>query len=78
MNLFLVKGVLYFHLLDLAILSKPLLFSTPCKANPKKISPRKIYKDFLAGWLAWIEGGSKRDKQGYPVIPDKKKEATVA
>ena len=46
---------------------------TPCKANPKKISPRTIYKDFLDGWLAWIEGGSKRDKQGYPVIPNKKK-----
>ena len=51
---------------------------TPCKANPKQISPREIYKDFLDGWLAWIEGGSKRDKQGYPVISNKKKEATVA
>lgn len=50
---------------------------TPCKANPKKISPRTIYKDFLDGWLAWIEGGSKRDKQGYPVIPNKKKKEVI-
>lgn len=44
---------------------------TPCKANPKKISPRELYKDFLDGWLAWVAGGSKRDKTGQPMLPKK-------
>ena len=48
---------------------------TPCKANPKRISPREIYKDFLNGWLTWVAAGSKRDKQGYPMIPIKAKTA---
>ena len=40
---------------------------TPCKANPKQISPRELYKEFLDGWLEWVKGGSKRDKSGRPV-----------
>ncbi len=41
---------------------------TACKDNPKRQSPRKIYQEFLDGWLAWLEAGSKRDKKGYPIL----------
>lgn len=42
---------------------------SPCKDNPKKISPRELYKEFLAGWIAWVQAGSKRDKTGRPLLP---------
>lgn len=35
----------------------------PCRDNPKKIDPRKLYKEFLDSWIAWIEAGSKREKK---------------
>ena len=41
---------------------------TACKDNPKRQSPMKIYQEFLDGWLAWLEAGSKRDKKGYPIL----------
>lgn len=41
---------------------------TACKDNPKRQSPRKIYQEFLDGWLAWVAAGSKRDKNGYPIL----------
>ena len=41
-----------------------------CSDNPKRESPRKIYRAFLDGWLAWLIAGSKRDKNGRPVLPD--------
>lgn len=44
---------------------------TPCRENPKRESPRKLYRDFLDEWLAWLEAGSKR-KKGIPVIPKTK------
>lgn len=44
---------------------------TACKDNPKRKSPREIYREFLDGWLAWVAAGSKRDKRGYPVLPKK-------
>lgn len=50
---------------------------TACKDNPKRQSPRKIYQEFLDGWLAWLEAGSKRDKQGYPVLPKETKEGAA-
>lgn len=40
---------------------------TACKENPKRISPRKIYEEFLDEWLDWLAAGSKR-KKGLPVI----------
>lgn len=46
----------------------------PCRANPKKIDPRILYKDFLDDWLAWLESGSKRDKNGVPVVPERARE----
>lgn len=48
-----------------------------CKDNPKRISPRKIYAEFLDGWLAWVADGSKRDKNGRPKIPKKKEEGAA-
>ena len=51
---------------------------TACKKNPKRISPRELYAEFLTPWLAWLEGGSKRDKKGNPVIPQNKQKAGAA
>lgn len=39
---------------------------TACKENPKRVSPRELYADFLEPWLAWVAAGSKRDKRGRP------------
>lgn len=41
-----------------------------CRANPKRISPRTLYKDFLDAWIAWLEAGSKRNRRGEPVMPE--------
>lgn len=43
-----------------------------CKDNPNREDPRKIYGAFLDEWLAWLEGGSKRDKTGRPIIKKRK------
>lgn len=40
--------------------------------------PKKEYAFILEPWLAWIAAGSKRDKQGKPIIKNKNKEANVA
>lgn len=45
---------------------------TACKDNPKRKSPMEIYREFLDGWLSWLEAGSKRDKKGYPALPSKR------
>lgn len=37
--------------------------------------PREVYREFLDTWLEWLEKGSKRDKQGRPKLPRKKKAA---
>lgn len=34
-------------------------------------SPRHIHKAFLDTWLAWLKAGSRRDKDGRPVLPGK-------
>lgn len=44
---------------------------TYCEDNPHREDPRKIYGAFLDEWLAWLEGGSKRDKAGRPIIKKK-------
>lgn len=41
--------------------------------NPGRIDPRMLYRDFLDEWTAWLEGGSKRDKRGQPVLPRRKR-----
>lgn len=40
-----------------------------CRANPRKLPIRTLYREFLDSWLAWLQDGSKRDKQGKPVLP---------
>lgn len=41
--------------------------------------PRRVLGKRLDRWLAWVAGGSKRDKQGKPVLPTiKTKEAKTA
>lgn len=47
---------------------------TACKENPKRISCRVLYKEFLDVWIAWLDNGSKRDKDGTPKLPRKFKE----
>lgn len=44
---------------------------TPCKDNPKRESPKVLYQDFLTVWTAWLEAGSRRDKDGQPKLPRK-------
>ncbi len=39
--------------------------------------PRDKYKAFLDLWLAWVEAGSRRDKQGRPVLPGKQEVKTA-
>ena len=41
----------------------------PCKENPGRIPPEELYKEFLGGWLCWVENGSTRDRDGRPVLP---------
>lgn len=45
---------------------------TACPDNPNKTDPRTLYADFLAGWLAWLKAGSRRDKHGLPIQPKRK------
>lgn len=42
--------------------------------------PREVYASFLDTWLDWLKKGSKRDKDGKPVLPKgkKKKEVKIA
>ena len=37
------------------------------------VSPRKRYGHFLAVWQSWLKAGSKRDRQGRPVLPQETK-----
>lgn len=41
-------------------------------------SPRKVHKEFLDTWLAWLKAGSRRDKDGKPVLPRVRQEARSA
>lgn len=40
-------------------------------------NPREVHRVFLDTWLAWLKAGSRRDKDGKPVLP-KRKEAKSA
>ena len=51
---------------------------TACKENPKRISCRVLYKAFLEVWQAWMDAGSKRNKDGTPKLPRKFKEVKTA
>ena len=41
------------------------------------IEPSVRYGEFLDIWLAWVNAGSKRDKQGRPILPEMQKEITA-
>ena len=43
-----------------------------------RASPRKVHKEFLDTWLAWLKAGSRRDKDGKPVLPKREEEAKSA
>lgn len=44
----------------------------------KRIKPRDLHRDFFDTWLAWLKAGSRRDKNGKPVLPKRKREAKIA
>lgn len=50
----------------------------PCAANPGKVNPRALHREFLAVWLKWLRDGSKRNEDGTPKLPKKKAEKGVA
>ena len=50
----------------------------PCAENPEMVSARELYKNVLDPWLKWLEGGSKRDKDGRPKLPKKKNRRNAA
>lgn len=41
-----------------------------------KISPKEKYAEILEPWLTWLTAGSKRDEDGEPIMPRKKKDRT--
>jgi len=49
------------------------------KGEREAVNPRVRYAWFLDVWLDWVNSGSKRDRDGNPVLPDadKTKEAAV-
>lgn len=44
-----------------------------CDDNPERISPRKLYAEFLETWERWLKNGSKRNEDGSPKLPRMKK-----
>lgn len=48
-----------------------------CKDNPDREDPWEIYAAFLDEWQRWLEGGSKRDKAGRPIIKKRKARKTA-
>lgn len=47
------------------------------KPGKPALPPRERYRDFLDAWLSWVNAGSKRDKQGRPILPTMQKEKTA-
>lgn len=48
------------------------------KGEQESVDPRTRYAWFLDTWLDWVKAGSKRDKDGSPVLPGKDKMKEVA
>lgn len=44
---------------------------------PKAVPPSVRYAAFLETWLGWVNGGSKRDRDGLPVLAEAKKTEEV-
>ena len=40
-----------------------------CPENPDKRPPQETHRELLDIWLKWVEKGSKRNKDGAPVLP---------
>lgn len=40
--------------------------------------PREVYREFLDPWLEWVAKGSRRKKDGTPIIPRRKKKEDAA
>ena len=40
-------------------------------------SPGKTHREFINAWLGWLKKGSRRDKDGRPILPGKRKGAAA-
>lgn len=40
-----------------------------CPENPEREDPKVRYAAILDPWLSWVKNGSKRDKDGAPILP---------
>lgn len=49
----------------------------PCKENPKREDPKKLYAGILEPWLEWLKAGSKRNKDWTPKETGQKKTKEV-
>jgi len=47
--------------------------------SAKRIAPdpREVYREWLDPWLDWVKAGSRRKKDGTPIVPKNKKEAVA-
>ena len=50
------------------------LYTTKGRFAP---DPREKYRDFLDPWLEWVKAGSRRKKDGTPIVPKTKKESAA-
>lgn len=50
------------------------LYTTKGRFTP---DPREKYRSFLDPWLDWVKAGSKRKKDGTPIVPNNKKESAA-
>ncbi len=44
---------------------------SPCAVNPKRTPPRETHRKLIDTWLEWVKKGSRRHKDGTPVLPRK-------
>ncbi len=51
------------------------MYSTGGRIAP---DPREVYREFLDTWLEWLKDGSRRNKQGEPIIRPRKQAAGAA
>lgn len=45
--------------------------------GPFAPDPKETYHDWLESWVTWLKAGSKRKKDGTPILPKKKKKQAV-
>ena len=50
------------------------LYTTKGRFAP---DPREKYRNFLNPWLEWVKAGSRRKKDGTPIVPKNKKESAA-